>query len=263
MSTERILDLGRPDGDHDCRIGRIVIDQRMPPKLVDRRGTRDWFLVIAGSPIQLGQGRTPVPAGWAICWNPEQDHRYGSSDGPWLHSCTHLHGDGVARAFAGLPWGRPFRLARPASAVACLTAAYEELRGGDGDPVMVELQVRALARCCLTSLDAAAIDPGLLAARQHCDSRFAEAIELDGLAALAAMSRSAFTAAFRAAFGSSPIDHLIEVRLRNARYLLRDRSLSVTEVAQRSGFNDLSYFSRRFRTRFGHSPRDERRRLAG
>jgi AraC family transcriptional activator of tynA and feaB len=55
---------------------------------------------------------------------------------------------------------------------------------------------------------------------------------------------------------------LLERRLGRCQALLTDASnlhRSITEIAFESGFNDLSHFSKRFRERFGISPRDARR----
>lgn len=52
-----------------------------------------------------------------------------------------------------------------------------------------------------------------------------------------------------------------EERLLRARSLLVDSRydhLTITEVAMRQGFNDIPHFSRQFRARFGHAPRDAR-----
>lgn len=52
-----------------------------------------------------------------------------------------------------------------------------------------------------------------------------------------------------------------EERLQRARTLLVDSRydhLTITEVAMRQGFNDIPHFSRQFRSRFGHAPREAR-----
>jgi transcriptional regulator GlxA family with amidase domain len=46
-----------------------------------------------------------------------------------------------------------------------------------------------------------------------------------------------------------------EIRLERARGLLKHSSLSVTEIASRSGYRSLRRFNDDFRARFGQSPR--------
>ena len=58
---------------------------------------------------------------------------------------------------------------------------------------------------------------------------------------------------------ASITDFINECRLEYAVPLLRDQSsLSITQVAQASGFSDANYFGRKFKARFGLSPTDYR-----
>ena len=60
--------------------------------------------------------------------------------------------------------------------------------------------------------------------------------------------------------GSSPLNVLLVRRLdRAAELLVLHRGASVTEIAFSVGFNDSAYFGRRFRERFGRSPREFRK----
>ena len=90
---------------------------------------------------------------------------------------------------------------------------------------------------------------------QHCD----EEITLDSLARLACLSRRSLTRAFRGAYGCSPIDHLIRLRVARAAALLEDPRLSITEIAGRTGFGDGNYLARVFRRQMGCSPSAYRR----
>ncbi|WP_255689004.1 helix-turn-helix domain-containing protein [Pseudocitrobacter corydidari] len=54
--------------------------------------------------------------------------------------------------------------------------------------------------------------------------------------------------------GVSPQQYLARVRLLQSRYLLRFTTDSVSDIAVRCGFGDVSYFSRAFRRQFGISP---------
>jgi AraC family transcriptional regulator, positive regulator of tynA and feaB len=60
--------------------------------------------------------------------------------------------------------------------------------------------------------------------------------------------------------GSTCSGFIDSLRLDHAAHLLRRRALadtrrSISEIALASGFNDYSYFSQKFRRRFGHAPR--------
>jgi AraC-like DNA-binding protein len=54
--------------------------------------------------------------------------------------------------------------------------------------------------------------------------------------------------------GLSVIDLIRNVRLKKAEMLLRQKKLSISEVAFTVGFTDPRYFSKSFRNHFGKSP---------
>ena len=53
--------------------------------------------------------------------------------------------------------------------------------------------------------------------------------------------------------------HYRDLRLDNARKLLRQTALSITEIAYACGFSSGGQFSGLFRKRFGRTPREARR----
>jgi AraC family transcriptional regulator of arabinose operon len=97
------------------------------------------------------------------------------------------------------------------------------------------------------------------------DSRFDEVIQyirghlsgkisIDTLCQKACMSKSTFFRSFKATFGLSPVDYIIREKLRLAKTLLADPSMSITAVCYQSGFNNLNYFSRLFKRAEGITP---------
>ena len=75
------------------------------------------------------------------------------------------------------------------------------------------------------------------------------------------MNYSQFSALFKAYTGSSFPDHLRNLRLIESRRLLAETSLSLSRVAEMSGFKDEKHFSKRFKQEIGVSPGDFRRGL--
>ncbi len=78
------------------------------------------------------------------------------------------------------------------------------------------------------------------------------------LARRAAMSERHFLRMFRKTFKTSPLEHLIRLRIRHAEKLLQSGRHNITETAYASGFSDSNYFSRQFRRITGTSPREYR-----
>jgi AraC family transcriptional regulator len=73
------------------------------------------------------------------------------------------------------------------------------------------------------------------------------------LAKMASYSPWHFIRLFRGAFQETPHVYMLNQRLMRARRLLRTSPLAITEIAQASGFENRSVFSRLFRQRFGIS----------
>lgn len=98
------------------------------------------------------------------------------------------------------------------------------------------------------------LDPRLSRALAMIESRHAEPLTVRDLAAEAGMSQSRFFAAFGAALGRTPHGWLADARLRAAQRLLSDTSLSIAEIAVRTGHGDQSGLTRRMRTALGVTP---------
>jgi transcriptional regulator GlxA family with amidase domain len=73
------------------------------------------------------------------------------------------------------------------------------------------------------------------------------------------MSTRTTNRACKAATGVSPVQRLRDLRMTHARGLLQHTDLPVTEVAFRVGYARVQEFSRDFRKRYGHTPREARR----
>ena len=100
-------------------------------------------------------------------------------------------------------------------------------------------------------------------ARDHADRHFAEPLDVEQLAAVAAISKWHFHRLFAATYGCTPAAYLSRRRVERAQDLLRSANLTVTEVCHAVGFTSLGSFSSRFRDVVGESPRDYQRRYAG
>jgi AraC-like DNA-binding protein len=85
-------------------------------------------------------------------------------------------------------------------------------------------------------------------------AHFQENINRDRMADMVNLSPGYFSNLFRAEVGMSFSDYLIQVRIENAKSLLRRFELSVEAISKRCGFNSLAHFSRTFKDRCGLSP---------
>ena len=99
-------------------------------------------------------------------------------------------------------------------------------------------------------------------ARDHIDRHYPTALDLDGLARVAGVSKYHFARCFAETYGEAPMRYLTRRRIERAQDLLRSVNLTVTEVCMMVGFASLGSFSARFRELVGESPTQYRDRWA-
>jgi len=90
--------------------------------------------------------------------------------------------------------------------------------------------------------------------RSHLDRHYAEPHTLKSLAKKIRFSRTYLCRAFKAYTGKRVFDYLIERRIQAAMIRLRSENKKVLNIALECGFNDLSYFNRKFKRIVGLTP---------
>jgi transcriptional regulator GlxA family with amidase domain len=97
-------------------------------------------------------------------------------------------------------------------------------------------------------------DPRVVRSMAALEKAIAERWTVERLAAVAGMSRAQFARRFKAAFGVSPVDHLIRRRMERARELLERTDDSLQEIAAVVGYESEFAFNRAFRRHHGTPP---------
>lgn len=85
-------------------------------------------------------------------------------------------------------------------------------------------------------------------------NNFTREMKLEEVARLANLNESAFCRFFKAQTRKSFTQFVNEVRIGYAARLLLDKPATIAEVCYRSGFNNISYFCRKFKNIVGHTP---------
>lgn len=127
------------------------------------------------------------------------------------------------------------------------------MRGKRKQPAITHVPPLGIATRPSTDTVAVA-DAGLAAAVRHVRDHACEPLLIDDLARLAGMSRSKLERLFREHFGVSPYEQALRHRITRADLLLRTTSLSLQEIAERSGFTTVEHFANTFKQRTGSSP---------
>ncbi len=100
--------------------------------------------------------------------------------------------------------------------------------------------------------------PKLIEAVELMESNLEELINLDDLSSLVGVSRRQLERLFRKYLGCVPSRYYLDLRLKKARQLLLQTSISISDVAIACGFVSASHFSKSYRDMFGLTPREER-----
>lgn len=94
---------------------------------------------------------------------------------------------------------------------------------------------------------------------KYVEEHYADHITIDDMAAITFYSKSHFMKFFKAHMGTGFIEYLNDYRLTIAERLLRTSDATVLEIAEKSGFDNLSYFNRMFKRKYGQSPGKQRK----
>lgn len=101
-------------------------------------------------------------------------------------------------------------------------------------------------------------DEDILQVQLWLHNNIAKSISLSKMADIAGMSARNFNRRFKTSTGKTPTQYLNELRIRSAQDLLHSSNLSISEIADKVGFQDVSYFSQLFRKTLSVSPSDYR-----
>jgi AraC family transcriptional regulator of arabinose operon len=240
------------------------------------RGTGDWLITVtvAGAGCYRIGGETFLcRPGDVMLLLPGAPHDYGTDPEAerwvfyWAHFLPRPAWDEWLLWRELAPGLRTASVAGPA-ALAQLEAAFRRLLDAAAglDAWGERLAENALEEVVLLIARAdaqaagGATDPRVLEVLRELGRRYHEPLTVAGLAQGVHLSPSRLAHLFTENVGVSPIQALLQLRLRHAARLLEFSTLSVAQIAAEVGFESPFYFSRQFRARFGVSPSGYRAR---
>lgn len=88
----------------------------------------------------------------------------------------------------------------------------------------------------------------------YLENHHTQEITLEQLADTLYVSPTYLSKVFKESTGMSPINYLIQVRLKHAKELLANEQLTIREISQAVGYQDAYHFSKLFKKYYGVSP---------
>ncbi|RZI59357.1 MAG: helix-turn-helix domain-containing protein [Rubrivivax sp.] len=124
-----------------------------------------------------------------------------------------------------------------------------------GDSLIAAMAARLLEPPRTSDKAAAGLSPQQLRdAISFLDSQLPARVALSTLAALAGLSQSHYSRAFKVSTGVAPYQWQLQARIERAKALLVGTSSSLEDVAEATGFADAVHFGRTFRKLTGATP---------
>ncbi|MDS0527032.1 AraC family transcriptional regulator [Clostridium sp. SHJSY1] len=92
----------------------------------------------------------------------------------------------------------------------------------------------------------------------YIENHYTEDISIDVLAETSHYSSRHFSRIFSETYNTTPLNYILSLRINKACRLLKERGLTISDVAFQCGFSDNNYFSRIFKKRVGLTPKQFR-----
>ncbi len=94
------------------------------------------------------------------------------------------------------------------------------------------------------------------AIHQYITENYTEKILLDNICFIFGTNKTTLCKDFKNEYNMTVLNYINALKIREAKALLRENMLSVTEISEKLGFNSIHYFSRLFKKITGHSPKE-------
>ncbi len=124
--------------------------------------------------------------------------------------------------------------------------------------LLEKLYVKISARHPEEDREAVTENPAFNSLLQFVDEHFTQKLTLEQIAETFGFSRNYVCQLFKKHFDTTFSIYITKKRMICAKELLKDKTLSVKEVAYRLGYADYHHFYRTFRNYYGYSPRENR-----
>lgn len=133
---------------------------------------------------------------------------------------------------------------------------------GEGEELRLLSEVYALCHAIyrLYTAPYARHDPRISGAKEYMDLHFRERGCLSAAVERSSLTHRRFHDLFKQQVGETPNRYIIGKRIERAEELLMLDALSLSEIAELSGFSDVYYFSKQFKEMIGVTPGAYRRR---
>lgn len=239
----------------------------------DPRTRCDWFLRVMDAGSQIVNDSLPIAPRQFILFPPNKPYFAATPNGSAAFYWFHITGSAVESLIhsVGIEPGRVYDI--PQSVMASVKQDFSTifheatLQQAGFEDMCASISQGILIKLGRGHLDAVRNDMAaqyrkrLSASVQQMHFHYTSNLRISDLAEMEHLSTSRYRELFRLAFGVSPSEYLMKLRISYAQDLLLTTELSITEIADACGFDDVMYFSRLFHKKTGAAPGAYRKTL--
>ncbi len=142
-----------------------------------------------------------------------------------------------------------------------LSAAGPTVQAIEKQPALYQIVELLSRQCevCMNALSASSSEDVVLEVQQYIAANCAQPLKLEDIAPLFGYNSAYLGKLFRRQAGCAFNTYVDQVRIGQAKALLRDDTVKVYEIAERIGYCDVDYFYRKFKKYVGLSPAEYRK----
>lgn len=224
-----------------------------------------FFVTEGNGHFQIDKKKIPVKKNDLVFINPHVPHtELGNGEKPWKYIALGVEGIQFCYSEDSRPYDYSIHSisSRQPEIHWYLTNLLKEAQNHQANSGaicqnLLELVLLTAARCTRQEFLAAPLQKTTREcklAEQYINDHYAEEITLDFLSSLVHINKYYLVHAFKNYKGLSPINYLIQRRVKEARHLLESTNYPVTKIGEITGFSSQSYFSQTFKRITGMSP---------
>lgn len=224
--------------------------------LFTKKGT--GTLNVDGKTYRLGEGSF-------FYISPSLPHEYYPENGQWTTCWIVFRGNYLAELMNGLGFPEYFvcenvDISYFEKLFGMILAADDPILGGEKCSMLLYQYILA-ARHLISGESQSASSDGIVGeAVAYIEENYMKDITLEELSGRAGVSPQHFCRLFKARMGMRPLEYIARRRITQARLLLRETKEPISEIGEKIGYPDPTYFGVVFRKYEGIAPSDYRKR---
>jgi len=90
--------------------------------------------------------------------------------------------------------------------------------------------------------------------KKYIDEHYCENIQLDNICFIFGTNKTSLCKSFKAEYGVTVLGYINSLKLKEAKHLLRQNKISITQISEKLGFTSIHYFCKFFKKATGASP---------